>query len=368
MNKSKKIKKNTAEVVIHDKKNDRVVKSKVLTISSIVFVVILVGALLFDQLYESTLLTVDGKKHHFSDLSYYFYTVESQIDYYDQIFGGSGTYWDMPLSDESTTTIRDQARQDAIDTALYNEVLYKEAVSEGYTLTDEEKTTVDDNVKTMLESELSPGTIAKNHFTKAYLTDIVSKTTLVSRYRKDKIDALDIDDEGIKAGINYEQYRQYNLEYLFTSKKTTDADGNSIDKTEEQKTASLNKLKEYITTAKTTEDWSKFLPEDEKDITYQTLNITQSNGTFSADQKTQIMAMNNKDVSDVIETDTGYYVIRMINNNSSETYDSTVEKAITDAENEAFDKVYDELLAKHTYKVNEKALNSLRMGSLTLDK
>ncbi len=366
MNKSKKIKKSSSEVVIHDKKNDKVVNSRILTISSIVFVVILVGALLFDQLYESTLLTVDGKKHHLSDLSYYFYSVESQISYYDQLFGGNGAYWDMPLSNEDTTTIREQARQDAIDTALYNEVLYKEAVSEGYALTEEEKTTVDDQVKNMLESELSPETIKKGSFTKAYLTDIVSKTTLVERYRKDKIDALDIDDEGIKAGINYEQYRQYNLEYLFTSKKTTDAEGNSIDKTEEQKTASADKLKEYAATAKTTEDWSKFLPEDEKDITYQTLNITESNGTFSVDQKAQIMAMNNKDVTDVLETDTGYYVVRMINNNSSESYDSEVNQAITNAENEAFNKVYDEILTKHSYKVNERALNSLRMGSLIL--
>ena len=34
------------------------------------------------------------------------------------------------------------------------------------------------------------------------------------------------------------------------------------------------------------------------------------------------------EISDVIETDDGYYVVRMINNNSPETYDSVVEEAI----------------------------------------
>ena len=73
MNKSKRIKRVETEVGVHDKKKDKLINSKVLAIASIVFVVILIGALIFDQLYESTLLTIDGKKYHLDDLSYYIY-------------------------------------------------------------------------------------------------------------------------------------------------------------------------------------------------------------------------------------------------------------------------------------------------------
>ena len=366
MNKSKRIKRAEAEIGGHDKTKDKIISTKVLSIASIVFVVFLIGALIFDQLYESTLLTVDGKKYHLDDLSYYIYNTEYQYDYYDQMFGGNGSYWNMS-SDDSGTTMRDIAKQDALDTAVYNEILYNEAVAEGYTLTEEEKTTIDTNVTTMLEN-MTEGTIENGNFTKASLSESLGKTTLVSRYRTDKIDALDIDDAGITADISRDEYRQYDIEYLYASKKTTDAEGKSIDMTEDEKAAALAALNTYYDKAKSTEDWSTLLPEEEKAVTYRTDDFIESDTTFDDDFEKQIMAMENGAIGEVHETDTGYYVVRMINNNSSERYDTAVKDAITDAENEGFDKVYDEISAKHEYKINDSALKSLNMGSVILSK
>ncbi len=366
MNKSKRIKRAEVETGGHDKTKDKIISTKVLTISSIVFVVILIGALIFDQLYERTLLTVDGEKYHLDDLSYYIYNVEYQYDYYDQMFGGSGAYWDMS-ADESGTTMRDIAKQEAMETAVYNEILYNEAIAEGYVLTEEEKTTIDTNATSVMES-LTAGTIENGSFTKASLSEALGKTTLVSRYRQDKIDTLDIDDEGITAGISRDEYRQYDIEYLFASKKTTDAEGKSIDKTDDEKAATLEALNTYYEKAKTTEDWSTLLPEEETVVSYLTDDFIESDTTFDEDFEKQIMAMENGAIGEVHETDTGYYVIRMIDNNSSESYDTAVKNAITEAENEGFDKVYDEILAKHEYQINDSALKSLNMGSVILSK
>lgn len=364
MNKSKRIKKAVTET--GDKGKERVVNSKVLTISAIVFVVILIGALLFDQLYESPLLTIDGKKYHMQDLSYYFYTVEYQYDSLDQMFGGTGAYWNMSADDSGTVSIRDVAKEEAINNSIYNELLYNEAVSEGYALTEEEKNTADTNAENMMEGALSEEIISKSKFTKEYLTEVLGKTALVARFRKDKVDALDIDDEEIKAGVSYEEYRQYDVEYLFTSKKTTGEDGNSVDKTEDQKTTDSNTLKSYYEKAKTAEDWSKLLAEDEKAVTYQTSDFIKSDTTFDDEFEAKIMAMENGEISEVYETDSGYYVVRMIDNNSSESYDNAVKDAITAAENEGFTNIYQDILKKHEYKVNQTVLRSLTMGSITL--
>jgi foldase protein PrsA len=366
VNKSKRIRRVEVEAGVHDKTKDKIISSKTLTIASIVFVVILIGALIFDQLFESTLLTVDGKKYQLDDLSYYIYNVEYQYDYYDQMFGGNGSYWNMS-SDESGTTMRDIAKQEAIESAIYNEVLYNEAVSEGYVLTDEEKTTVDTNVDSMLEN-MTEGTIENADFTKESLTESLGKTTLVTRYRQDKIDALDIDDAGITAGISRDEYRQYDIEYLFASKMTSDAQGQSIAKTADDQAAALAALNTYYDKAKTTEDWTTLVPEDDKLVSYRNDNFIASDTTFDDEFEAKIMAMENGSIGEVHETDTGYYVIRMINNNSSERYDTTVKDAITAAENEGFGKVYEEILAKHDYKTNDSALKSLTMGSITLSK
>ncbi len=139
-----------------------------------------------------------------------------------------------------------------------------------------------------------------------------------------------------------------------------------MDKTEEEKAAALEKLNTYYETAKTAEDWSALIPEEEEDVSYQTDDFIEADTAFDDELEAKIMAMENNGISEVYETDSGYYVVRMIDNNSSESYDAAVEDAITDAETEGFNEVYQNILAEHEYKINQRALNSLTMGSLTL--
>jgi hypothetical protein len=57
----------------------------------------------------------------------------------------------------------------------------------------------------------------------------------------------------------------------------------------------------------------------------------------------------------------------MINNNSSETYDNTVRDAIKEKEEEAFSEEYmNNILPKHSFELNNKAISNLRMGRITL--
>ncbi len=368
MNKSKKIKKVTAEVQLHDKTKDKVVSSKILTVSSIILVVLLIGALLFDQLYEAPLLTVDGEKYKLKDLAFYFYTVEAQYESYDQIFGGSGAYWDMTSDETTGTTIREEAKETAINTALYNEVLYNQATSEGYTSTEEEIKVADESAAKLIDESLSKEVIAKNHFSKELLSKMLSKASLVDRYRRDRLDALNIDKEAIKAGVSFEEYKQYDVEYLFVTTSKTDEEGKTTAMTDQEKADALAKLKSYIDKAKTTEDWSKLLPEDEKTVTYKKSSFIKSDTTFEDALKTKLMAMSNGQITDVYEGEDGYYLVRMINNNSSERYDSEVESAIEAKEKEEFEKIYADILKEHEYKINYDTLKTLRMGTLTLAK
>lgn len=361
MNNSKKLK-------VKKVKKDRLLEQKPITkvskpwiITSAILVLILVGALLFDALYQRVILTINGDKYHMDDLSYYFYTLESQYDSY----GMYGFTWDMSFGDDGAT-LADVAKQDAIDLALQTEILYREAKAEGYTLTDEEKSTIAENVTTLLEQGLSKAVIKKNDFTKDYLTDILNKSTLVNRFREDKIDALNIDETAIKDGISIDEFRQYDIEYLFISTRSEDEDGEAIDMTDEQKKAAYDKINAVYEQAKTTEDWSTLIPEGEEELTTSESSFIESDTYYSDDFKDMMMAMDNGEVSEIYTADNGYYVVRMVNNNSDERYNTEVENAITDAENKGFDKVYEEIMTKYKYSVNKKAVKSLTMGNLTL--
>jgi foldase protein PrsA len=357
-----------------EKKKDRLIEQKPLSkiskpwiIGFCVLVVIMIGAMLFDQLYEKTILTIDGEKYKMSDVAYYFYTVESQYDYYDQMFGGSGSYWDMVFDEESGETVRDMAKEEAVDNSIYNEILYKEAVAAGYTLTEEEKTSISSQVDSLLTNTLSSSEKTKNKFNKSTLTAALEKTTLVSNYRQDKIDSFDIDDAAIKSGVKFDDFKQYDIQTLFISTNTTDADGNTAALSDEEKSAAYDKLNSYYESAKTTEDWSKLLPESEEDVTYADTNFLESGTTYSEDMEKMMMAMNNGDISEIYEAEDGYYIVKMVDNNSSEAYDNEVKSQISAEENKQFEAFYTEIEEKHEYSSNEKALASMKMGNVTID-
>ncbi|NLC18375.1 MAG: hypothetical protein GX757_03980 [Clostridiales bacterium] len=370
MNKSKKLK-------VKKEKKDRLIEQKPITkislpwlITAAALVVVLVVALLFDQLYKPTLMRIDGKGYNISDLAYYFYTVESRYSSYDSMFGGNGAYWDMTINEDTGETIRDAAKNEAVKSSLFYEVLYNQAVSEGYSLNDEEKKTIEENVSIFLNGTIPPADIRKNNFTKAYLTEILGKITLAERYRDDRIAELDIDIEEIKKDIDYEEYRQYDFETISISiTKKTDDEGNVVDLTEEDKKAAYDKIKDIYEKAKTTEDWSTLIPDDETELVYKEKDyFTKSEEyRFTEEIREKIMAMENGEVSDIIEDENAYYIVRMINNNSSESYDLAVEEALTEAQNNAFsDKFDQEILPKHDYVIIDKALKHYRMGNITI--
>lgn len=367
MNSSKKIKPKKVKKESFSEKPIRSI-SKPWLITALILVAALIGALLFDQLYEPVLMKVDGKKYRESDLAYYFYTVESGFASLSQVTGGGGNYWDSIYDPTKGTTMRDAAKENAIDSSLRSEILYNEAVKQNYKLTADEKKTVKENVKTLLDSMLSKDIIKKNHFTKAYLTKILSKSTLVSRYREDQIKAQNIDEDAIKKGISYDDYKQYDIEYIFIPTQTTDKDNKTVDLSDKEKKAAYDKISGIYDQAKSTADWSKLIPAKELDLTYKETKFLAKNdsSSFSDDFKAMMMKMNNGDVSEIYTEKNGYYIVRMKNNKATDAYDSAVQSAISNAESSAFDKVYTEVKTKHKYSLNSRAIKKLKFGTLTL--
>lgn len=335
-------------------------------IISVVLIVALFGAVLYDRLYKRVILTIEDDKYYIQDLGYYFFNVESEYNYYNQYLGGS--YYDMVADEKTGLTYRDIAKQQAIDTAMYTELMYREAIANNYSLTDEQKETVNTNVNDLLNNTLSKSMAKKNGFTKEYLTDIISKTTLVNTYRLDIIDSLDVDDDEIKAGINKDEYKRHDIEYLFISTKIADEQGEYTDMTQEEKAEALNKIKAIENDAATTEDWSTLIPEDEDELVYyESYYLESDTSKFDAGLTSMMAELDNGEISDIYEAANGYYIVRMINNNSTKSYDEAVLQAISTAETEAYQKYYTEtVMPKYKYDVKEKAVKRLNMGQITL--
>jgi foldase protein PrsA len=359
LNNSKKVIKKPTQ---HKKKSAKAAKtSKLWIILSMILVVALVGGVLFDRLYQPVLLTLNGDKYHMNDLAYYFFNTEAQFTSYGSMFGDN--FWDMAGSSSSGGTMRDTAIANAKDTALRTEILNREALADKYSLTAKEKKTIKTTVSSLLKSESTKNLVQKYDLTNSALMKAYSKATLSNRYRQDKIKAFHLDHNAIKATVNYDDFRQYDIEYLTIPTQKDDSKGKKIPLNSEEKSAAFDKINALYEKALKTKDWSTLIPKDEKELKYAKISFKRTDTTFDKAFEKMMMAMDNNAVSRVYEAQSGYYIVRMLNNNSPQSYNTAVKDAITKEENTRFDKLYTkDILPKYKYKWNEKEVSKIPMG------
>lgn len=345
-------------------------------IAAAVLLAAIIGMVVWENLRPVYLLNIDGEKYKQKDLIYEIYEAEQtgsmMANLYAQL-GYADDYWTMSL-DESGTTGAANAAAEARQAALQQMLLYKEATKAGYEATEEEKTKASEDAESTLKN-MEDAQKKATGFTKESLTKIYTEYAVTARYKQDQIDGLDIDDEAIKAEINYDQYKGYKIEYFHVSTNTTDDAGNAAAMDDAAKKKAYEELEKVLKSAKGADDWSKVIDAEDKDavVSYSTETLTSEelsdaeNPIYSAEIDAAILKMENNGISEIVEVaEDGYYVFRMADNNSPEKYDEAVETAITDAENEAFNELYQKMQEKHEIKTYESNWEKLPFGSITM--
>ncbi|MGB8453913.1 MAG: peptidylprolyl isomerase [Anaerocolumna sp.] len=314
---------------------------------------------------KSVVVTVNDKDVYLDEVMYYVMAVESTGAEYDAAYlQYTGTsYWDTKGDDG--VTMSDQAKQYVMDTAEMYTILYDKAVKAGYTLTDDEKTQAGTSADQILTS-ISEDQLAITGFTKESLTNVQEKLILAGRYYQDLIDGFDIDDAGIKATIKRDDYKQYKTEYLFVPTTKYDESYNSVDLSEDEKATAKASITAALDKVKAGEEFSKITDADNT-ITTNTLNFILDDNTAEKEyQDAAVKLENDAYTPDIVETDTGYYIIKMDDNNSTEAYDTAVDTAISDAEQTAFKTEYDTMKKDYTLKINDKVWDPIVIGKTTI--
>lgn len=312
---------------------------------------------------DTVVVTINDEKLNMQDMMYFIYAMEAQGQMYAQYYPG---YWDMEYS--AGVTMRDQMKQSVMDAAEMWEILYLKAQDAKYTLTDDEKKTLSDNVDSILTSIKDDTERLKlTGFTKENLTAAQEKLQIANKYYDSVIEGLDIDKDEITATVDKEKYRQYNTEYLYAATTKVDESYNQVDLTDEEKAAAKTAITKALEDVKAGKAFADIVAADDT-ITTSTLNFVKDDG--KADEAYQAAALNleNDAVTDgIIETTSGYYIIKMTDNNSTESYDTAVTDAITQAQNDAFTTKYEnEIKPEFKITVNNEAWDKIVMGETTI--
>ncbi len=358
-------------------------KSRKNLILIIIGAIVLLGGIFvvcYTQLRPRAILTVEGPAEGGNTVTDTVYYTDSVYDIYqmESMYNAYGTDWD---SANGGGTLSESVKDQIMDDLKQREVLYMQAQKDGVTLDDTEKSELDKEVDEAVKS-LSDEAKGKKGLSASDIRDSLEKKKIAEKEKQKIIDGFDIDDEALKAEVNKDDYRQYTLQYYTISKEDKSADNNSDDSSDDSvkylDDATIAKekadMEALLEKAKTASDFTKLLSDsdnDQKDdgtgISYLTENLLEKDTDFADENaRTLIKGMKNDEISDLIETDDAFYIVKMINNDDPEAYDNEVKNKISSEENSQFSTYYNDTLKKqYKFKVQAYWKDIVNIGSIT---
>lgn len=168
----------------------------------------------------------------------------------------------------------------------------------------------------------------------------------------------DVDTE-----VSDEEAAQKKVQYvLFSTAATTDEEGNTVEKTEEEKAELKEKAQQVLDAVKAGTDMDEAVKAVDENMSASTSTYGTDNGSLDEAVKTAVDSLSDGQCADsVIETDSGYYVAMMVSTFDQEATDNQKQTIVSQRKSDKFDEVYnpweeaaeftqdDELLAEMTF-------------------
>ena len=355
----------------------RDLKPIILTVLCVVLVVVLCVGVAIQQFKPKVAVTVGGTKFTLDDMMYPIYELESTYlpynEWYQSMSGG--TIWEADDQGEAGTMsgVSNSIgwKQEVLNAEVQYEILYQKAKEAKYELTEDEKKDAAEDAKEALEG-LSWLQKMQLNISESKLTERFEKRALADRFKKDQQEELnkDVDEEKTIADISKEDYRQYDIQYYYAPLKISTEEGEAKELTSDEKKELEGKMKEIASQAKTAEDFTTLIGEDESSITLEKEGkFTEKDGwTYVSDKNLKkIKKMKNGTVSDVILDENYYVVVKMVDNNSEEAYKTACDDAIKAKQNSAYSDWYDKEQEKYDVVVNTDVWTDVVIGTVTTD-
>lgn len=327
--------------------------------------------------------TVNEEEIHMDEMMYYIYEAEltgnANEEMYQTFFGES--YWDM--TDDSGTTYRDLAKTETMDKALLYEIFYQRAIQSGYELKEEELAQVREDAKEIYDS-LTAKQRDTMEMDEERLAEIFEKIEIVNTYYADFVNGLDVDEAVATSGIYEEDYQEYLVEYLFVpttyyAENPEDADCDDADDcglipySEEDRQAARERIEGYLKKAKEddmkSKEFADLVSEDDDVTEVSEATFLEGDEIFGAKFEKAALKLKDGEITDqIVEEEDGYYLIRMIDTDSKESYQTAMDNAVETAKDEAFQKAYETIKKEYKTVVMDDIWSPIVIGDITYDK
>lgn len=251
---------------IQDRKEAQIKKRNmtIYTIIGVIVAVLVVALLVWHSGFfqsRTTAMTVDGRNYTPGEVSYYYNSVKQQNAYYLAMMGmydTSKSAQEQYYDEEAGTTYYDYFMDTAKSQMIQVKTLADAAKEEGMTLSEDSQASVESSIESYKSQATQSGYPSLNSFLKAYfgqymdqkvLRSCLEESYLAQQYYQAHSDSLTYDDSALqsyyeenKDSLDTFDYRS--IYFSGAAASTTDEDGNTVEATEEEKTAAMDAAKE----------------------------------------------------------------------------------------------------------------------------
>lgn len=310
---------------------------------------------------NKVIVEIDNAKLTLDDFLYDIYLIEQEREVWNSNYKESLgiDYWDYEF--EGTSMI--QLSKDTIMTrVILYEILSKQAKKEGHTLTNNELTTLEENVDkliaSMSEAELKETGMDRDLLLKAY-----NKLSLGDKYYMAVTEDFEVNEEAIQDSIDSDEYREYKTECLYIPTAEVSYQKVTPFNEDEQEISfdKISTIKELVIDGVEFEE----IIEQLEGVTYYERNFILSDITAEEEYKEMASTLNNGDYSDIVTTKFGHYIIHMLDNNSPDRYEMATQNAIQEEKTALFKLHYDEIIKDYEIEINSEYWESIELGTIT---
>ncbi|MBQ1258358.1 MAG: hypothetical protein IIX93_13930 [Clostridia bacterium] len=306
---------------------------------------------------DNIALTIGTSPVSFTEASIYIINAEKEYEsvsqYYEDYLGVD--YWSLTYA--NGMTVSQIIKADVFDQILSMNVFYLSALENGMRLTADEiaacRTDADNAYKALSVNDakkIDPDDLAH----------VFQKQLLAGRMYSVLLEAAEIDYDAVYASVDPRKYVSYDVEYLFRSWDDFDENGKAVQIADEK----LSQIKAALHEAKnhpSLGDVPALYPD--LDLLCGTTTLISGDSTVDKTLLARAQALEISETSEIIKTDLGLFVIRMIDNQSLSAYERAVDEAIFEARETAFSAEKEALINSFEYEINVSFWNTLAPGA-----
>lgn len=286
---------------------------------------------------EHTLLTINGKEVDYREALLLLLAAKEEAE----ILYGKGI-WDYTLDEEGTTYAMLRKEQ-VLEELINTHIACLHAAELGVDIYEEENRDIADYTSEFIEN-VGRENLLRYNLTEALIKQIYRNNTLALKVYESITLSVDTD-------IADDAARQMKIQYIFKDKYTEGKDGERVLLPEDELTALRTKVQELRDTGMSKENFASYaeLNTDAKDGVTKTIGA----GDFPAEVERIVMSLKDGEFSPVLETETGFYVVKCVLAFDEDATAARKEEMIVERQDAMFATTFDRWKEQAQIVVNE---------------